>query len=103
MSRVTVYNQKDSFLPAMHQTFEKFHKHRSSYFLASNHEPKLTFGADCRNHVERKSLAGLLDHRSPADGRPSRSRMEIRSNPRLVGKKHLGSLPVGLRPNLRIL
>jgi len=87
----------------MHQTLEKFYKHRSSYFLASNHEPKLAFGANCRNHVERKSLAGLLDHRSLADGRPSRSRMEIRPNPRLVSKKNLCFLPVRLRPNLGIL
>src|SRR5882724_7528015 len=87
MSWVTVHNKKDTFSPAMHQTFEKFYKHRSGYSLSGNHESKLAFGADCRNHVERKSLAGLLDHRSLADGRPSRSRMEIRSNPRLVGKK----------------
>jgi len=103
MSRVTIHNKKDTLPPAMHETLEKFYKHRSAYSLWGNHEPKLTLGADCRNHVERKSLAGLLDHRSPADGCPSSSRMEIRTNPRLVGKKNLCALSVGLCPNPGIL
>src|ERR671919_84733 len=56
MSRVAIDNKKDTFVPAMHQTLEKFYKHRSPYSLWGDHESKLTFGADCRNHVERKSL-----------------------------------------------
>ena len=87
MRRVTIHNKKDTFVPAMNQTLEKFYEHRSPYSLWCDHKSKLTFGADCRNHVERKSLAGLLDHRSLADGCPSRSRMKVRTNPRLVGKK----------------
>src|SRR5262249_51522064 len=103
MSWVTIHNKKDRFFPTMHQTLEKFYKHRSLDSLAGDHESKLTFGANSRNHVERKSLAGLLDHRSLPDGCPSRSRMKVRTNSRLVGKKNLSSLPIGLRPNLRIL
>ena len=103
MSRVTIHNKKDTFSPAMHQTLEKFYKQRSAYSLSGNHEPKVTFGADCRNHVERKSLAGLLDHRSAPDGCPSSSRMEIRTNPRLVGKQNLCSLPLSLCPNPGII
>src|SRR5918994_1906344 len=102
MSRVAIDNKKDTFVPAMHQTLEKFYKHRSPYSLWGDHESKLTFGADCRNHVERKSLAGLLDHRSLADGCPSSSRMEVRTNPRLVSKENLCPLPLGPCPNHRI-
>lgn len=87
----------------MHQTLEKFYKYRSPDSLSGDHKSKLTFGANCRNHVERKSLAGLLDHRSLADRCPSRSRMKIRTNPRLVGKQNLCSLLVSLGPNLGIL
>ena len=103
MSWVTIHNKKDRFFPTMHQTLEKFYKHRSLDAFAGDHESKLTLGANGRNHVERKSLAGLFDHRSLPDGCPSRSRMEIRTNPRLVGKKNLCSLSLGLCPNLRIL
>ena len=103
MRRMTIHDKKDTFVPAMHQTLEKFYEHRSPYSLWGDHKSKLTFGADCRNHVERKSLAGLLDHRSLADGCPSRSRMKVRTNPRLVGKKNLRSLAFGLCPNFRIL
>src|SRR5215831_15373258 len=68
MSWVTIHNKKDRFFPTMHQTLEKFYKHRSLDSLAGDHESKLTFGANSRNHVERKSLAGLLDHRGLPDG-----------------------------------
>src|SRR5262245_45654319 len=103
MSWVTIHNKKNRFFPSMHQTLEKFYKHRSIDSFAGDHESKLTFRANGRNHVERKSLAALLDHRSLPDGCPSRSRMEVRTNARLVGKKNLSSLPISLRPNLRIL
>src|SRR5262245_49858518 len=72
MSWVTIHNKKDRFFPTMHQTLEKFYKHRSLDSLAGDHESKLTFGANSRNHVERKSLAGLLDHRGLPDGCPGR-------------------------------